>query len=100
MNKEDYVSILHTLPCAATFIILGKRVKAQEVHHPEFIRDGLSDWMGIPLTIDMHRGANGIHGLSRRGFERRYKVTEMDLIAATIKLFNEGRAEWQKDERK
>jgi hypothetical protein len=85
MNAKEYVAYLHTLPCIATLLIEGKIVPAEEVHHIESIRDGLSDFAAIPLCTAYHRGANGVHQLSRRGFERRYKLSEIDLLAATIK---------------
>ncbi len=72
-------------------MLLGKRNKAGiEVHHPEWVRDIYTLWLGIPLCVEHHRSKNGIHGLSRRGFENRYKLSEMDMVGCTIKLFNEA----------
>jgi hypothetical protein len=34
----------------------------------------------IPLCPEHHRGNTGIHGLGRKGFERRYDVTEDTLL--------------------
>ena len=57
------------------------------VHH---IREGQGaaqrapDTLCLPLCPDHHTGGNGIHGLGRRGFEARYKTSELDLLAATI----------------
>ncbi len=55
-----------------------------EVHH---IGDSAerNDFLTVSLCSEHHRGATGFHGLGQREFERRYGVTEMDLLAETIK---------------
>lgn len=65
-----------------------------EVHH---IREGqgmaqrASNWLTVPLCPDHHRGSEGMHGLGERGFERRHRLGELDLLAETIcKLNNQG----------
>lgn len=50
-----------------------------------------SDWLAVPLCPDHHRGANGLHGLGRRGFERMYKLSELDLLAMTMEALAEGK---------
>ena len=66
---------------------LGNGATPAEVHH---IRDGqgaaqrASDWLTVPLCPEHHRGESGLHGLGRRGFERRYRLNELDLLAGTI----------------
>ena len=40
----------------------------------------------IPVCVEHHRGASGIHGLGRKGFYARYKVGELDLLAVTLEL--------------
>lgn len=58
-----------------------------EVHH---LREGRgasqrgSDWLTVPLCPEHHRGNGGIHGLGRKGFEMRYKLSELDLLAMTM----------------
>jgi len=44
-----------------------------------------SDWLVIPLCEFHHTGKNGIHG---HGFEAMTKLTEMDLLAATIEAIS------------
>lgn len=69
------------LPC----ILCG--AQPVEVHH---IREGqgaaqrAQDTLTIPLCPEHHRGANGLHGLGRKGFYTRYKLDELDLLAATL----------------
>ncbi len=58
-----------------------------EIHH---LREGQgaaqrgSDFTAVPLCPACHRGADGLHGLGVRGFQRRYKLDELDLLAMTI----------------
>lgn len=58
------------------------------IHHIESIRDALSAYAIVPLCYDHHQGPNGVHGLSRRGFEARYKLTEIDLLALVNRELN------------
>lgn len=59
-----------------------------EVHH---VRTGTgagsraADTLTIPLCPEHHRGATGLHGLGSRGFAHRYSVTELDLVAETVR---------------
>lgn len=43
-----------------------------------------SDFLTVPLCSEHHQGATGIHGLGRKRFERTYRLTELDLLAATL----------------
>jgi len=86
MNTNDWKELVAGLPCVATFLTQGKRVYGCEVHHLESVRDNLSEWLVVPLTPEMHRGPNGLHGLSRRGFYTRYKLDDLALMAGTIQL--------------
>ena len=67
---------------------LGYGYTAAEVHH---LREGAgmaqrsSDWISVGLCVEHHRGETGLHGLGTREFERRYKLTELDLLADTIR---------------
>lgn len=66
---------------------LGFSGTPAEVHH---IRTGTgagrraSHFETIPLCPEHHRGNSGLHGLGRKAFERRYSVTELDLLAETL----------------
>ena len=62
-----------------------------EAHHLESSRDKDSDYGAISLCVEHHRGATGIHGLSRRGFTMRYSISELHLLKLTVKaLEDEG----------
>ncbi len=66
---------------------LGFGFTAAEVHH---VREGqggaqrASDFLTVPLCPEHHRGATGFHGLGPRGFERRYGIDELGLLAEVI----------------
>lgn len=50
-----------------------------EIHH---IRrtSKRSNAPAIPLCPEHHRGNNGIHGMGRKAFEKRYAITEEDML--------------------
>lgn len=59
------------------------------VHHirtEQGVAQRASDFLTVPLCPEHHTGATGIHGLGKRAFERRYKLSELDLLAMTLEL--------------
>lgn len=54
-----------------------------EVHHIGDTAER-SDFLTVPLCPTHHRGALGYHGLGSRAFERKYKTSELALLAMTI----------------
>lgn len=40
----------------------------------------------VPLCPSHHTGDAGIHGLGRKAFEKKYGLTEEDLLAYTLEL--------------
>ncbi len=58
-----------------------------EIHHPredQGMGERASHWLAVPLCHEHHLGQSGVHGLGTRGFERRYKLSELDLLAMTL----------------
>ena len=86
MTGREHLAMLHSLPCAVTYALTGKRVYGVVVHHPEAVRDDMSHFQGIPMTDEWHKH---LHAISRRGFTRLTKLTEMDLLGYTMKLVGE-----------
>ena len=86
MSPRDHLAMLHELPCAVTYALTGNKVPSEVAHHPETVRDDMSDYIAIPMTEAWHKH---LHHLSRRGFERLTKLSEMDLLAFTVKLMGE-----------
>jgi len=87
MNIKQYKNKVASLGCMACRL-LGYGETPAQLHH---VREGqgmaqrASDWLVIPLCVEHHTGTNGIHG---HGFETMNKLTEMDLLAATIEEMN------------
>lgn len=83
MNVHDYKSRVAALGCMACRL-QGYDDTPAQLHH---VREGqgmsqrASDWLCIPLCERCHLPPHGIHG---HGFTARTKLTEMDLLAATI----------------
>lgn len=64
--------------------LLGLGQTPAQVHHIGD-RSVRSSWLTVPLCFEHHQGATGFHGLGEREFNRRYKTSELHLLAATLK---------------
>lgn len=85
MNILEYKARLRLLPCVVG-VLTGQGCQTEELHHAGEATDR-DEWNLLPICSAHHQGPNGIHGLRRRGFEARYKTTEMKLLALTRKLY-------------
>jgi hypothetical protein len=85
MTARDHMERVASLPCLICKFCLGQERYGVQVHHAgeHTERD---DWAVVPLCPDHHQGSEGVHGLHRRGFERRWKVSDVKLLAWTNKL--------------
>ena len=84
MSKREYLNRVASIGCVlCRYLELGET--PAEIHHVENVRDELSDYAVVALCPEHHRGATGVHGLSRRGFVARYKLTDVDLLAMTAR---------------
>lgn len=66
---------------------LGHEGTPAQLHHireDEGMSQRASDWLVVPLCPAHHTGDIGIHGLGTREFERRYRLSELDLLAMTL----------------
>lgn len=86
MNLDEWKELIHGLPCVVCHLQTGNKSYGVEAHHLQSVRNDLADWLEVPLCTEHHRGANGVHGLSRRAFSTRYNLDDLSLIAATLKL--------------
>lgn len=87
MNVAQYESRLRLLPCVVCLHHTGARTPAQTLHHvgdPATERD---DWLQVPICDFHHQGPMGVHGLHRREFERRYRLTDMQMLAIARRLY-------------
>lgn len=78
------VAALGCILCRVHFNVYGTPA---EVHHVRLGQGGAqraSDYLGVPLCTEHHRGNSGLHGLGTRGFYTRYRLSELDLLALTL----------------
>lgn len=62
---------------------LGYGVGPVEIHHARTgtgMGKRASHYDALPLCVEHHRGATGLHGMGRKAFERHYGVTELELL--------------------
>jgi hypothetical protein len=79
VNKSEWLDLVSACSC----VVCGQR--PIEIHHIEDVRDENSDYATAALCMTCHRSEIGVHGMSRRGFERRTKLSQLDLLKLTIK---------------
>lgn len=61
------------------------------LHHLRSGGFGKGDYTTLfPLCFDHHQGANGIHTLGTKAWERKFGVSQQDLLALTIERANLG----------
>lgn len=87
LDTKAHLSELHELPCVVHRYVYAKPQETETVaHHLESIRDVNSDYAAVSLCDDCHKQ---LHSMSRRGFERFTKLSEIDLLALTIRAMRE-----------
>jgi hypothetical protein len=82
VKASDHMDRVASIGCILCHEVFGFYVSA-ELHH---IGDSAerSDFLVIPLCPGCHRGANGFHGLGEREFNRRYRTSEIKLLALVL----------------
>ncbi len=84
---KAHLSDLHALPCVVHRYVYAKPQESPTVaHHLESVRDANSDYAAVSICDDCHKM---LHNMSRKGFERFTKLTELDLLALTIRALRE-----------
>lgn len=85
MNQSQYESRLRQLPCVVGFH-MSLSCPCEELHHvgPADERD---DTNQVPICTEHHTGANGVHGLHRREFAMRYRLSDLQMLAITRRLY-------------
>ena len=79
---------IHELPCVIHSEVIGSPQTSRTVaHHLESVRDENSDYAAIAICDDCHRD---LHGMSRRAFSMRYKLSDVDMLALTIKAMEKA----------
>lgn len=85
MNQGQYETRLRLLPCVVGFH-MGLGCPCEELHHvgPADERD---DTNQVPICVAHHKGPNGVHGLHRREFAMRYKLSDLQMLAIVRRLY-------------
>lgn len=88
MSSRGYLERVRSLPC----VICRMQGVIQEgptfAHHVESVRDDASDYATAALCHFHHQGGGGVHFLSRKVFAMRYGLSDVDLIALTVRLLD------------
>jgi hypothetical protein len=93
--SKRWMNLVAQLPCQLCEHMGMGPTYGVHLHHP---REGQGmgqracDPLAMPLCPEHHQGKTGYHGLGKRAFEARYKITELDLLAATIEVVSKGLA--------
>jgi hypothetical protein len=85
VNQQQYEDRLRALPCIVCFH-MSLKGRCQELHHLGDAEER-DDTNQVPLCFDHHQGPNGIHGLHRREFHRRYRLSDLQMLAITRRLY-------------
>lgn len=91
MSAESHKRRVRALQCVVCQHMGMVQTSVTEAHHVESVRDGLSDYAVAAVCVAHHTGSNGIHGLSRRVFAMRYGLSDVDLIALTVRQLDRQR---------
>ena len=63
----------------------GGRVCVHHLREDQGAAQRADDFLTVSLCEAHHVGSNGFHGLGRRGFETRYRLSELDLLAIVLR---------------
>jgi hypothetical protein len=88
MSARDHLERVRSLRCVVCTLMGQIQEGRTYAHHVESVRDGLSDYATVALCHYHHQGPGGVHTLSRRAFEMRHKLDNVDMIALTIRALD------------
>jgi len=91
-KEAQYLSKVADIGCIICYR-LGYIGTPAEIHHIRGIGLGMgvrnSHYNVIGLCREHHRGNTGYHGMGRKAFERKYNITEQELLEQVRDLLNE-----------
>ena len=85
--SKRHLALLHTLPCVVHLNCYAMRWPAMEAHHLEFVRGAHSEFATVPLCRQCH---GELHQARRRKFYLAHKLTDLKLMAWTVRLIEES----------
>lgn len=84
MTKSEYLTAVRNCKCVICDSVGLIQQGPTYAHHVESVRDEWSDYAAVALCYPHHQGTEGVHGLSRRTFSMRYRLSDIDMIARTV----------------
>lgn len=91
-HESDYMGRVKSLRCALCSVLGRPQSGVTEAHHIRTghgLGDRASDFLTVALCSECHRGTHGFHGT--KAMLKIAKVTELDLLAETIRMMDEKR---------
>jgi len=88
-SERQYLSRVAGLGCILCRH-LNRGFQDAEIHHIRRFGGKRSLAPVIGLCPEHHRGNTGVHGLGAKGFEKRYNLTQGDLLEQTQALLGEA----------
>jgi hypothetical protein len=82
MTGKEYIGRVHDLACVVCAHMGKLQTTPTIAHHVESVRDDLSAYASVALCDECHKL---LHHMSRRGFMAFTKLTDIDLMALTIR---------------
>jgi hypothetical protein len=92
MSARDYLERVRGLRCVICTMMGTPQEGPTAAHHVESVRDGVSDYATVALCHYHHQGGGGVHTLSRRVFGMRYGLSDVDMIALTVRALDRQEA--------
>lgn len=85
MTADEYKEAVRSCRCVVCLVMGMQQEGPTFAHHVESVRDGLSDFAAVALCYLHHQGSQGVHTLSRRVFAMRFRLSDIDMIAHTVR---------------
>lgn len=88
--EKKHKAKLASLGCAVCWRLYGPHDPGPvELHHLRGGGWGKGDYTTlIPLCVEHHRGATGVHGLGVKGFQKHYGFDQNDLLQWALERIN------------
>lgn len=90
MPKKDELGAIASFGCILCHT-LGYGSTPAEIHHIRRLGAVRQASPVIPLCVEHHRGATGVHGLGKKAFAKKYGLTEEDLLEELNQSLSESR---------
>ena len=92
-SEREYLNKVAQLPCPICKLLGYPGDGGVEIHHVRGIGLGLgvrnNHFNTVGLCPSHHRGNDGYHGMGRKAFERKYGVTEQELLEQVKEILND-----------